>query len=134
MSVNYAVLVVEPDPQLRELLSQRLLRRGYTVTAVSHPRQALAVATFKDFSVALLGADLPEIDALTLIDRLGRLMGHLRPIVLADAVVNFDWPAHVAVVDRLLATELLEQAILAAMNSTRAGISPPVTTAPVLAN
>ncbi len=118
MSINYAVLVVEPEAELRETIARQLVRRGYAVTAVNHPRQALAVATFKDFGAAVIGGDLPEIDSVTLVTRLQRLINELRPIVLSQegslSVANC-----ARVVERSLPGPALELAILAAIHAPR---------------
>ena len=119
MSVNYSVLVVEPETELRETITRQLLRRGYNVTAVNHPRQALAVATFKDFAVAVVGAELPEIECTILVERLQRLIGDLKPIVVSDIAALPRVTAGVSVIERSLSSASLEQAILAAIHAPR---------------
>lgn len=49
-----SILLVERDKDLREILTRALLRRGFRVTAVEHPRQALEAATIRRHQVAIL--------------------------------------------------------------------------------
>lgn len=120
MSVNYAVLLVEPDHSLRFGLAQRLERRGYHVTAVEHPRKSLAAATFHDYRVVLAGEQLPDIDAPELFERLRRLMGSVASIAVTDAAHRPQLP-HVDWVERSRALEEVEQAVTRAMDSHPAG-------------
>lgn len=120
MSVNYAVLVVEPELELRTWLTQRLLRRGYSVTAVDHPRQALVAAMAKDFCLAVVSSDLPEIDCPTLVTRLQRLAGELRSIVLVDDVTVPSLSDGVPLVHKAQPTHELEASLVAAISSRRA--------------
>ncbi|HTN75353.1 MAG TPA: response regulator [Pirellulaceae bacterium] len=115
MSVNYSVLVVEPQAELRAVVAQHLTRRGYTVTAVDHPRQALALATFRDFRTAVVAAQLPEIDCGTLVERLRRLIGEVGAVVLAEPTEMAGLPVWVRGVDRTLSTTQLEHALSAAV-------------------
>ena len=49
-----------------------------------HPRQALEVASFRRFDVALVDESLPEIDGVALSQRLQRLIAELQVILLTE--------------------------------------------------
>jgi len=82
MPLNFSMLIVEGNQELRDRLSRHFLSLGYDVMALHHPRQALSVATFKHFNVALIDDSLPEMDGLALMQRLKRLILGLRVIVM----------------------------------------------------
>lgn len=69
------VLVVEHDQLIRESIALRLSRAGYLVSELSHPRQALAAATERRYDVAVLASELPEMDAISLMEQLQRRGG-----------------------------------------------------------
>jgi DNA-binding NtrC family response regulator len=75
---------VENDQNLRESLSRRLIQRGFAVTSVCHPRQALEAATITEFRVAVVAQRLPELDGLQLARKLMRLVGDLRVVLLSN--------------------------------------------------
>ena len=81
--MNNSILIVEDDPEQLDVLTRRFIQAGYRVVAVHHPRQALEAASFRQFQVALLDASLPEIDGLTLMQRLKRIQHDIQVIILA---------------------------------------------------
>ena len=98
--MSCSLLIVEDDLGQLELLNAKFVRAGYQVVSVSHPRQALQAASFRQFQVALLDASLPEMDGLELMHRLKRtqdgvqviiLSGYEYPICRAKAEGAFTW-------------------------------------------
>jgi PAS domain S-box-containing protein len=65
-----AVLVVDDDPDARELLERLLRERGADVTSVASGRDALAAAATGRFHMLVSDIAMPEIDGYTLIRRL----------------------------------------------------------------
>ena len=84
MSHDAPLLLVENDLNLQTSLSRRLIRRGFTVISVCHPRQALEAATFTEFQVAVVDQRLPELDGLQLARKLMRLVADLQVVLLSD--------------------------------------------------
>ena len=78
------LLIVESDRALLDRLARHFSARGFAVTAVHHPRQALASATRQRFDRAVVGRSLPEFDGVRLAGKLKRMMGRLRLVMLSD--------------------------------------------------
>jgi DNA-binding NtrC family response regulator len=53
------------------------------VTGVRHPRQAIEVATFRTFQVAIIDSTLPEMNGVELMRRLRRLLGNVQVVIQA---------------------------------------------------
>jgi DNA-binding response OmpR family regulator len=83
MPDKYSLLIVENDAALLELLTRNFIRRGYAVTPVSHPRQALAAVAVKPFDLALLDGSLPEHDGIWLTRELKLRVADLQVVVLS---------------------------------------------------
>ena len=62
------VLVVDDDPQIRELLGMRLEALGLAVTAVGGPSQALAALEAGSFDLALFDFRMEPIDGIALME------------------------------------------------------------------
>jgi len=54
------------------------------VTAVYHPRQALATATRRRFDQAIVGRWFPELDGVRLAGKLKRMLGAVRLVMLSE--------------------------------------------------
>ncbi len=78
MPSDSAILLVENDSDLLATLSRKLIRRGFTVTLVKHPRQALEAASFKRFQVAVVDHRLPERSGSQLTRQLKLLVADLQ--------------------------------------------------------
>lgn len=81
--MDRSLLIVDDDPDQLDILARWFVRAGYHVVSVHHPRQALAAASFQTFQVALLAANLPEMDALELVHCLRRFHDRLECLILA---------------------------------------------------
>lgn len=65
------VLLIDDDPDIRELTAQRLQIDGHHVIAVSNAEDALVAATAGPrFDVAVLDLHMPEANELRLLDRI----------------------------------------------------------------
>lgn len=60
------VLVVEDEPNIRELVCLHLGLEGYTCTPVASGREALSLATSQPFSLVVLDLMLPGVDGVTI--------------------------------------------------------------------
>src|SRR3954451_21435130 len=66
MTDPVCVLVVEDEPNIRELVCLHLRHEGYTCEAVSDGREALAKAQADTFDLLVLDLMLPGLDGLSL--------------------------------------------------------------------
>ncbi len=64
------LLLIEDSARLRSALEKGLHRAGYTVDLAKDGREGLWLATENDYDVIVLDLMLPEIDGLTLLQRL----------------------------------------------------------------
>lgn len=83
------VLVVEDDPELRDLLQWALQDAGIPVEAVADGRQAVKWLELRRPSLVLLDLGLPFINGLGVAKRLRDLYGKQVPVL----VVSADWKA-----------------------------------------
>ena len=58
------VLVVDDNPENRDMLSRRLARRGYTVAVAEDGHQALKMTEAQHFDLVLLDIMMPGISGL----------------------------------------------------------------------
>jgi two-component system response regulator QseB len=79
------VLLVEDEPELREMLSTLLREEGYHVEAASDGQRALHVGLTRDFDVVVLDRMLPGLDGLDVIGR-WRRSGRTAPVLVLSAL------------------------------------------------
>ncbi len=65
-----ALLVVDDNPENRDMLTRRLRRRGYDVGEAENGLQALDLAAAREFDVVLLDVMMPVMDGLETLRRL----------------------------------------------------------------
>ena len=82
-SMTYSLLIVEDDPEMRELLSARFERNGCVVTTAATIAEALQAAAAREFDVALLDRRLSEESGLELMLELKSRKAGLQAIVLS---------------------------------------------------
>ncbi len=63
-STGGALLVVDDNPENRDMLTRRLRRRGYDVAEAENGLQALELAAGREFDVVLLDVMMPVMDGL----------------------------------------------------------------------
>ncbi len=79
-----ALLLVEDDPIVAEVISGLLRKQGHRVVHAGHGLAALAESSVARFDAALLDLDLPGLDGLALARQL-RLQGFTRPLIAVTA-------------------------------------------------
>jgi two-component system phosphate regulon response regulator OmpR len=76
------ILVVDDEPQIRDMLSLYFSRHEYEVTTASNSASALRAASGEKFDVAVLDIGLAEEDGLKLLEALKSHHPDLRVIML----------------------------------------------------
>lgn len=76
-----AVLVVDDEPGIRELLAQILVDEGYTVATVATGEEALGALSKEIFDVVLLDVQLPGLNGLEILRQL-KASGNRVPVVM----------------------------------------------------
>jgi DNA-binding NtrC family response regulator len=79
-----SVLLVEDNPQVLESLARALFGKGYSVTPVRHPRQALAAAAKRNYHVAIISDALPEQRGIELMQTLQRRVANLDVVLVSQ--------------------------------------------------
>lgn len=74
------VLVVDDDPDIRELLTSMLVRRELTVDRAAGGREALDLLRQNNYSVVLLDLMMPELDGFQVLQAIDTAA--LQPVVL----------------------------------------------------
>lgn len=76
------ILVVDDEPQIRDMLSLYFSRHDYDVSTASNSKEALRAASSGKFDVAVLDIGLAEEDGLKLLEALKASHPDLRVIML----------------------------------------------------
>lgn len=76
------ILIIEDDPSVRMMLSELLLRAGYSADAVEDGPQALLLAKNEPFDLCLLDYNLPSMNGLDLLKEIKKRNIHTVCIVL----------------------------------------------------
>jgi PAS domain S-box-containing protein len=80
------LLVVDDDPVNRDMLSRRLIRRGYTVATVASGREALAYVAAHPVALVLLDVQMPEMSGLEVLQALRQTQSSARlPVLMVTA-------------------------------------------------
>src|ERR687898_698962 len=85
------VLVVDDDPLNRMLLTRSLEKEGHRVGSAASGQQALESLREKTFDVVLLDIVMPELDGVSVLERLKRdpVLQHV-PVIMISAVDEID--------------------------------------------
>ncbi|MBC7251444.1 MAG: response regulator transcription factor [Anaerolineae bacterium] len=81
------ILVVDDEPDIREILVRYLSAPGYEVAAVAGGQEALALAEAGDFALALVDISMSGMSGLELLAELKRLAPDM-PVVLVTAYLS----------------------------------------------
>jgi CheY-like chemotaxis protein len=94
VSLSYAprVLIVDDEPEVRNLFERVLSEDGYYTTAVGTARQALAAVRHEDFDVVILDLSLPDEDGLETTRQIRAEGPHLRILAVSGFMVG-DMPS-----------------------------------------
>ncbi|MCA1957706.1 MAG: sigma-54 dependent transcriptional regulator [Nitrospira sp.] len=76
------ILVIEDDPAVRDLLRETLMEEGYVVAVAADGKEGLQAAKNMPVHVLVTDLQLPDIDGISLIDRLVRIDAKIIPIVV----------------------------------------------------
>jgi two-component system OmpR family response regulator len=76
------ILVVDDEPQIRDMLSLYFSKRGYEVAVAGNSRDALRTADANPFDVVVLDIGLAEEDGLKVLESLKSSHPELRVIML----------------------------------------------------
>lgn len=90
------LLVVEDESLLRQQLQQGLIAEGYVVDGAEDGKSGLYYATEYDYDAAIIDLGLPEIDGISLIQKI-RAAGKEMPILILTA--RGDWQDKVSGLD-----------------------------------
>jgi len=84
-----SLLIVDDDPLALETLQDVLEEEGYDIHAVSRGIEALDAAQQTNFDAALVDIRLPDVDGLTVLERLMQVDARL-PVILLTAQATVD--------------------------------------------
>lgn len=76
------LLVVEDDPDFREMATEFMRRRGHDVTGVASGNEACAVCQRSQFDVAIVDMNMPGMSGLEVLDRLAEIQPMVETIML----------------------------------------------------
>lgn len=76
------ILVIEDDPIVREVLQETLSQDGYAVSVAVNGQEGLQAAKSMPFQIVMTDLQLPDIDGISIIDRLARLDAKIIPIIV----------------------------------------------------
>jgi DNA-binding NtrC family response regulator len=76
------ILVIEDDPVVRDVLQETLTQEGYTVSVAADGMEGLQAAKGVPVHIVVTDLQLPDIDGISLIDRLARIDAKIIPIVV----------------------------------------------------
>jgi adenylate cyclase len=85
------VLLVDDDPLNRMLLARSLEREGHRVGSAANGQEALEILCESPFDVVLLDIVMPELDGVSVLERLKRdpVLQHV-PVIMISAVDEID--------------------------------------------
>lgn len=78
-----SILMIDDNPQLRELLQTALTKLGYEVTSASDGAEAIRVIADRTFDVVITDLLMPEKDGIEVIGELKRKQPHARIIAMS---------------------------------------------------
>jgi two-component system, cell cycle sensor histidine kinase and response regulator CckA len=76
------ILVVDDEPELKNILVKSLSAQGFDVTGCSNGQQALEALRQKEFDLLLTDLMMPEMDGIALLEAAGKIDPHLISIMM----------------------------------------------------
>ena len=64
------LLLVDDDPDFRESIARRFMRRGFQVQEATHGEQALQLASLRQFDVVVLDMVMPGMSGIQVLEQL----------------------------------------------------------------
>jgi DNA-binding NtrC family response regulator len=107
------ILVIDDEELIRDTLAEYLTQEGYSVTVCGSGEEALEQAERRPFAIALCDMQLPGIDGLETLDRLGQLSPETSVLLITayatveNAVEAFQRGAHDYLMKPILLDEVL---------------------------
>ena len=84
--MGYKILVVDDEPDVREVLQRKLQREGYTVDCAADGEEALAKVRECDPDVILLDLMLPKLNGFEVLRRVREdFTDRWRPVIIVSA-------------------------------------------------
>jgi len=77
-----SVLIIDDEPELRNLLVKLLNLEGYRVNSAADGRSGLALASNEDFTAVVTDVRLPDVNGIDLINEIKKINPHIEVIVL----------------------------------------------------
>lgn len=121
-----SLLIVESDRERLSDLTRRFAQQGYAVIPVHHPRMALAAASSRNFGVAVVDAELPEMDGAELMRKLLLRVNGLQGVLLTPTDQQDDVHAdaddvsgHFVRIDRGCSVDHLREVVEDAIHESR---------------
>jgi DNA-binding response OmpR family regulator len=118
------ILVVDDEPEVRQLMEHFLTQRGYDVRIAENGRQALAALDTFMADVVLLDMHMPEMDGLETLKRLAVRSPSL-PVIMVTVNDDVETTTHLLqmgaadYVPKPFNLDYLEQAINIQLSATR---------------
>lgn len=82
-SLSATVLIIDDEALIRWALRETLLAEGHRVLEAGTAAEALRHAATADIAVAIVDMRLPDMDGMTLLERLRALQPRMVPIILS---------------------------------------------------
>jgi two-component system OmpR family response regulator len=83
------LLIVEDDATIADFIAKGLIEAGFAVDVATDGAKGLELATATNYDVAIVDVMLPQLDGLTLIDRM-RSRGARTPVLILSAKRSVD--------------------------------------------
>jgi two-component system response regulator MprA len=91
MMTTAAILVVDDEPNMREILNHWLARAGYSnVCSAGDGQEALAMCCADKFDLVISDINMPRMDGVTLLRKLRGLGQHMPAIVFVSGLDFID--------------------------------------------
>jgi DNA-binding NtrC family response regulator len=79
------ILIIDDDPQIRNMLSSILQEEGYSVEAVENGKKAIKACEKVPFDLALIDVDLPDIKGVELLPTLKQIQPKMVRIIITGS-------------------------------------------------
>jgi class 3 adenylate cyclase/CheY-like chemotaxis protein len=90
-AVPHAVLIVEDDEIIREMLAMMVSRMGLTPLPASNGLEAMEILEFQKFDLVLLDLAMPEVDGYQVLQRIKKDLGMRRvPVIVLSGMTNVE--------------------------------------------
>ena len=89
MTRNAAILVIDDEEIMREILEALLTRSGYAVHLAEHAAQGLELARKTTFDAAIVDMMMPGMDGISALDELKKIDDDL-PVLMITAFASVE--------------------------------------------